>query len=337
MIPVTNPAELREFLATFHAADIPLFVWGPPGAGKSAVVAQYAAAIGAELYDIRLSQYESVDLRGIPVPDGGCTRWSPPSTLPFSGNVSGDRPVVLFLDEILHAAPSVQAVAFQLVLDRRVGEHRLAPNVYIVAASNRHSDNADVHRLLAPLANRFAHVEVIPTLEAWKEWALKPETGISPLVVGYLNQRPSHLDLSTEAIKQGLKAFPTPRAWERVSKVITPKPRLQFVEAIIGSAVAGEFMAYAECASQIPAWEEIISVPAKALVPSSVDALYAVASLCTVRVDEKSAKSVTAYIKRLPLEYQTLFIADLARARSSFVAGIAQLRALAGTVWKEVG
>lgn len=336
MIPTTDPLALSGFLAAFHAADIPLFIWGPPGAGKSAVVAQYAAAAGMDLCDVRLSQYESVDLRGIPVPDepSSTTRWFPPSTLPFNAT----RPTLLFLDEILHAQPSVQAVAFQLVLDRRVGEHRLPPHVYIVAASNRHSDKAGVNQLLAPLANRFAHVEVTPTLEAWKAWALKPETGISPLVVGYLNQRPSHLDLSAEAIKQGLKAFPTPRAWEGVSRILRAAPPcMQYVEALIGSAVAGEFMAYAECASQLPQWEDITSAPAKARVPDSIDALYAVASLCVARVATETVKAVTTYVKRLPLEYQTLFIADLARARRSFVATSAPLSALAGAVWKEVG
>ena len=148
--------------------DQPVMVWGQPGVGKSDAVRQMAEAKGAVLVDIRLSQYDSVDLRGIPSVESGLTRWNMPATLPFVGNPDfpTDRPIVVFFDEINGAAPAVAGVAYQLVLDRAAGEHKLLPNVRIVAAGNREGDKGVTNKMPLPLANRFAHLGCVSmTLE----------------------------------------------------------------------------------------------------------------------------------------------------------------------------
>ena len=131
MIPTLTPSQLIDLLPTYHRAQIPLCLWGSPGIGKSSIVHQYAKNTNAVMVDVRLSQFDPVDLRGLPSPSGDTTRWLAPAVFPFVGNPNfpTDRPIILFLDELAQASPAVQAAAFQLVLDRRVGEHTLIPPI----------------------------------------------------------------------------------------------------------------------------------------------------------------------------------------------------------------
>ena len=345
-IPTLTPSQLIDLLPTYHAANIPLFLWGSPGIGKSTIIRQYSQNIGAVMVDVRLSQFDPVDLRGLPAPSGDSTRWLAPAVLPFTNNPNfpTDRPILLFLDELAQASPAVQAAAFQLVLDRRVGEHQLLPNVYIIAASNRSSDRAGINRLATPLLNRFTQIEVISDFETWKRWAI--DAGIHPLIVGFLSQRPALLDQFETALKTGAQAFPTPRSWEYLSHLLhslpdiatTPVHILSTITAsAVGAAVAAEFVAFVENAHILPTWEEIITTPRTANVPNpdQPDALYAVSSLLVVRCDEATADAVAEYAGRLPAEFQTLIATDIARSKPALATRNPKLKALIVSAWRE--
>lgn len=345
-IPTVTPNQLIDLLPTFHNAQIPLFLWGGPGIGKSSIVHRYAQTINAHVVDVRLSQFDPVDLRGLPSPSGDSTRWLAPAILPFVGNPNfpTDRPILLFLDELAQASPAVQAAAFQLVLDRRVGEHQLMPNVYIIAASNRASDRAGVNRLSTPLLNRFTHVEIVTDFDVWKQWAIS--NNIHPLVVGFLSQRPALLDQFETALKSGAQAFPTPRSWHFLSTLLNTLPDLPTTPthvistlsaSAVGAAVAAEFVAFVENAHILPSWEEITSSPTKAKVPNpdQPDALYAVSSLLVVRVDESTASAVAEYTSRLPAEFQTLVASDIARSKPHLATRNPKLKALIVSAWRE--
>ncbi|MFN3785937.1 MAG: AAA family ATPase, partial [Thiothrix sp.] len=138
-----RPAHLssildKEFLGTLQGHHTPVMLWGPPGVGKSQIIAQVGQRHNAPVIDIRLSQMEPSDLRGIPFRDGGLVEWAIPSMLPDEkrhGEVG-----ILFLDEITSAVPSVSAAAYQLILDRRLGDYRVPDGWAIFAAGNRQGD-----------------------------------------------------------------------------------------------------------------------------------------------------------------------------------------------------
>lgn len=345
-IPTLTPSQLIGLLPTYHAANIPLFLWGSPGIGKSTLIHKYAKTIDAHVVDVRLSQFDPVDLRGLPSPSGDTTRWRKPAILPFVGNPQfpTDRPIILFLDELAQASPAVQSAAFQLVLDRRVGEHTLLPNTYVIAASNRSGDRAGTNRLATPLLNRFVHVEVISDFDAWKAWAI--DAGIHPLIVGFLSQRPALLDQFENALKAGAQAFPTPRSWEFLSRILhslpdipsTPTHTISTLAAsAVGAATAAEFVAFVENAHALPTWEEITTAPRTAKVPThdQPDALYAVSSLLVVRVDETTASAVAEYASRLPAEFQTLVASDLARSKPHLATKNPKVKQLIVSAWRE--
>jgi MoxR-like ATPase len=142
-------------------------LWGPPGVGKSQIVAKIAQQHGVDLVDIRLSQMEPTDLRGIPFRSGNKVEWSIPAMLPHDQHSSG----ILFLDEITSAPPAVSAAAYQLILDRRLGEYKMPEGWVIFAAGNRQGDRGVTYAMPAPLANRFTHYEVEVHLDDWVHWA----------------------------------------------------------------------------------------------------------------------------------------------------------------------
>lgn len=284
----------------------PLMIWGQPGGGKSEAIQQLATKNNAELVDIRLSQYDSVDLRGIPVPmDNGLTVWHAPATLPFVGNPAfpDDRPIILFLDEINSAAPAVAAVAYQLINDRRVGEHVLKDNVRVIAAGNRDGDRGVTNRMPTPLANRFTHVEVEVDAETWIEWAL--DNGVHPLFVAFFKFRPELITTFDPAKPD--KAFATPRTWAKAAKYYTADIPDDVKEAAIAGAVGTgpglEFMGYTKIWQDMPDLDGIIKNPGKAALPDGVGMSYAVAVGLSGKMTLKNADAIHTYLDRLTPEY----------------------------------
>lgn len=300
-----NPKQTIAAVSACLDLNVALMLWGSPGVGKSDVVRHVAAQRDAQLLDIRLSQYDSVDLRGTPMPHNGLTVWNPPATLPFEGNPHFDptRPIILFLDEIVQALPAVQSVAFQLVLDRRVGEHVLMPNVMVVAASNRAQDRAGGYRMSTPLANRFTHIEQVVHLDAWCDWAW--DNDVAPLVVAFLRMRPELLNTFDPA--KGDTVFASPRAWNTVSKVVKRNlpadVRYALVAGTVGEGPAAEFETFVRTWESMPNIDNILADPAGAEVPRDPAVIYAVCAALSFRATPANFDAVVDYAMRLPREF----------------------------------
>lgn len=241
-----KPAELSQFLETLVANQVKLstMIWGPPGIGKSSIVAQVAERHGLECIDVRLSQLAPTDLRGLPVAESGRSRWYPPEFLPSDG--AG----VLFLDEINMAPPTMQGMAQQLILDRKVGSYSVPDGWFIWAAGNRDEDRAAVFEMPAPLANRFIHVEVKADFDDFKDYAL--ERGLHEHVIAFLSYRPNLLHYS-EPLQS---AWPSPRSWEMAS---TLHQIGLDVGAAVGEAVASEFRAFVNLYGSLPQLDLILA------------------------------------------------------------------------------
>ncbi|WP_216601340.1 ATP-binding protein [Vreelandella azerica] len=165
----------------------PLMLWGAPGVGKSTVVRQVTEQEGIGFIDIRLAQREPVDLRGLPVPDTerGVVDWLLAGEWPRDPESRG---IVLF-DELTAADRSLQVAAYELILDRRLGDlYRLPPGWLVVAAGNRSTDRAVAQTFSSALANRFCHLNLEPDLESWTRWARGQ--GLHPDVIAFLRFRP---------------------------------------------------------------------------------------------------------------------------------------------------
>lgn len=198
-----------------------VMLWGAPGVGKSQGIREIAVQIEKQtgrdvrITDVRLLLFNPVDLRGIPTANEDKTLavWLKPQI--FQMDNSEEVVNILFLDEITAAPTSVQAAAYQITLDRMVGEHRLPENCIVIAAGNRVTDRSVSYNMPKALANRLCHFEIKEDANAWHDWAVRK--GIHPYVTGYLEYNSSALIKSDSAEL----AFPTPRSWEMVSNILT--------------------------------------------------------------------------------------------------------------------
>ena len=261
----------------------PIFLWGPPGIGKSELVESITNELGGVMYDLRLGQMEPTDIRGIPFynKDTGKMDWAAPVDLPDTETAAQYPVVVLFLDEMNSAAPSVQSAAYQLILNRRVGKYKLPDNVVMVAAGNRESDKGVTYRMPTPLANRFIHQEMKVDFASWQEWAVNNR--IHKDVVGYLSF--AKQDLYDFDAKSASRAFATPRSWTFVSQLlddgIDDETTTNLIAGTVGEGLAVKFMAHRKVASKMPNPKDILDGKVKDLQVKEVSAMYSlVISMC---------------------------------------------------------
>jgi hypothetical protein len=290
---VTSAQARNSLLAAFEAKR-PLFLWGPPGIGKSELVEDIAQELNGLMIDLRLGQMEPTDIRGIPFynKDIGKMDWAPPVELPDEETASQYPIVVLFLDELNSAPASVQAAAYQLILNRRIGKYRLPDNVVMVAAGNRESDKGVTYRMPTPLANRFIHQEMKVDFDSWQDWAVK--NNIHTDVVGYLSF--AKQDLYDFDSKTASRAFATPRSWSFVSQLlnnqnVSNETVANLVAGTVGEGLAIKFMAHRKIASQMPMPMDILKGRVTELNVKEVSAMYSlVISMCYELKAQQEAK-----------------------------------------------
>lgn len=276
-----RPAQLltvleREFQAALHGQHTPVMLWGPPGVGKSQMVAHIAERHGMPVIDIRLSQMEPSDLRGIPFRVEDRVEWAIPSMLPDAQRHGNQG--ILFLDEITSVPPSVSAAAYQLILDRRLGAYEVPDGWSIFAAGNRQGDRGVTYTMPAPLANRFSHYEVDINLDDWVAWAYA--NGMDERLIAFLRFRPELLFEFDPA--HNPVAFPSPRSWEFSHRALqkfgdVPALLTGALQACVGPAAGIELSAFVENLEQLPDIDAIVRGET-VRVPKETDLQYAVAA-----------------------------------------------------------
>lgn len=304
-----KPSLAAQALAHCVRIQQPVFMHGGPGICKSALGAQCAETLGMDLIDIRAVLLDPVDLRGLPtitvLEDGTkLTDWAPPAFLPQEGC----RPTLVFIDELNRAPMLVQNALFQLILDRRLGEYVLPSNCAIIAAGNRESDGGGVTRMASALSNRFTHLNVEPDLDDWSRWAVQHD--VHPMVIAFLRFKPTLLyDFDRNA-----QAFPTPRSWEFVSRIVTnPGSRdleRAMVTGTVGEGAAIEFLSFVDLYRTLPSIDAILMDPKGAPVPEDVATLYAASSALGARSNTENFGRVITYLDRLPQEFAVFAVRD---------------------------
>ena len=276
--------QARKSILTAFKVKRPLFLWGPPGIGKSELVEGITRELGGYMIDLRLGQMEPTDIRGIPFynKEVGKMDWAEPIDLPSEELASQYPIVVLFMDELNAAPASVQAAAYQLILNRRVGKYRLPDNVVMVAAGNRESDKGVTYRMPTPLSNRFIHQEMKVDFASYQEWAV--QNRIHKDVVGYLSF--AKQDLYDFDAKSSSRAFATPRSWTFVSQLLNDESvdddtLTNLIAGTVGEGLAVKFMAHRKVASRMPNPKDILDGKVKDLQVKEVSAMYSlVISMC---------------------------------------------------------
>lgn len=298
-----------------------VMLWGAPGVGKSQAVRQIAKEIEdstgrrAVVTDVRLLLFNPIDLRGIPTSNADKTLavWLKPQI--FQMDDSDCVVNILFLDEISAAPQSVQAAAYQITLDRVVGEHRLPENCIVIAAGNRTTDKSVAFKMPKALANRLLHIQVEVSFQSWKEWAIR--SGVNDKVVGFLSFRESRL-MAFDASSEDL-AFATPRSWEMVSNLLncidgSVDRMYALISGLVGTGTAIEFRTWAKVYRELPDIESIFEGRMPPL-PSNTDAMYALTASMTSYARQhkddlvKIANSIR-YAGKMPPDFSAVLMKD---------------------------
>lgn len=302
-IEVTT-SQLIDVLRDCHAAKLNPFVQGQPGVGKSAVVAQYAQSINSEFVDCRLAYYAPQDVQGFPYLDTDesgikTMRFSRPAFWPTT-----DNPVIA-LEEFNCSTKSVQNVALQLLNDRRVGDHKLPDNAFVVLLGNRHEDRVNIEKLSSAVVNRIVNIRVRLDLDSWVKWAQK--NGVDPLITAFIRFRPDLLTTFNGAKWDGVSNFASPRTWEKASHIITNSAdrhvRHALLDGTLGSGAASEFLGFLSVYEKLPDLDGVLLAPDKSPVPTDPSAIYATCAGLAKRVKPKTMAALLTYLDRMPKEF----------------------------------
>ena len=317
----------------------PLMVWGAPGIGKSSIMRGVAEELGIGFIDVRLAQREPVDIRGLPVPDkeNRSVAWYVSDEWPRD---PGSKGIILF-DEITAADRSLQVAAYELILDRRLGDlYKMPDGWYVCAAGNRVEDAAVAMTMSSALANRFLHVELHEDPELWVKWALRND--IDPAVTGFIRYRPGLLFRHEgENLERG---WPSPRSWDRVSSMLgvvgdDESLLARVVNGLVGNAAGTEFLAFRKVMQEMDDVRELMLDPDKKLeIPTKADRKYALCSAAAFYVwrgktDEERKKLLDGFFRiaiALPGDFSAMLMTDAMQADDADGTDKRRIKALYG-------
>lgn len=288
---------------------------GSPAIGKSDIIRTIAEKFSLKVIDVRLSTYDPADMNGLPYFNTSGARniaeYVPFDVFPVEGDPipEGYKGWMVFLDELPSAAPSVQAAAFKLILDKMVGQRKLHSHALLAAAGNMEDDGAIVNPLPTPLQSRMINFQVYTNLDCFMKYALTQN--IDYRIAAFLefkpdyvhHFKPDHDDLT----------FAAPRTWMFLDKLIRGEPvtdsDLPLVAGCISSGVGAEFIAFCKIFDQVPKLADILADPLKARCPESDDnpsLVYAVAGSMAQHANKDNIDKLVPYIERMLMEYQVI-------------------------------
>ncbi len=333
-IPKVSTAAFVELLTKLYSSAVAAggdlkalptpFLWGPAGVGKSRGAYQLAKNIGeatgkrTSVTDVRLLLFSPVDLRGIPYADveEKLAVWLKPKL--FDMDASEDHINLLFLDELSAAPQSVQAAAYQICLDRKIGEFALPDNCIVIAAGNRTTDGSVAYKMPKALCNRLLHFDVVSDFEAWREWAVK--NAVDSRVIAFIDL--DHSRLCREPSSSEL-AYSTPRSWEFVSNLLKqtkgkPTEIYELIAGCVGCDIALEFIAFCKGTASIPSIPDVLAGRCTER-PTGHDGLFAMSAGIIEAIRERGEaisvielENACIYvIKNFPQDFTIAFMKDL--------------------------
>ena len=329
--------QLRKVMPMYWHSKKPLFIWGPSGSAKSTSVHLFADDMKKEfdgdfeVIDLRASQLDPVDTRGIPGIDHETklADWYQFQVFPRIGR-NATRGILL-LEEFNSAVPAVQATFYQLLFDRRIGDYVLPPEWVVWALGNQAEDNGVTHDVAGPNANRFiGHVVSNPTVNDFMDFGI--ENGIREEVLCFLLWRPQLL-FSYDSNATNM-TFGSMRTWHYVSDLMNSYEEtigeidlnrpdelfIKSVKACVGEGEGTEFIGYLDYHGKTPNIDHLLGDPENSEIPSSIQICWAVVGgiVNKFKNNKALAPRILAYACRLKAEFATILVKQCLEMDSEF-------------------
>ena len=284
-------------------SDVAVFIHGPSSEGKSARVKQIDPT--CEIIYLRNATPDSLNGRSVYNQATGEMIDIPPTwykKVKAKCEKEPDKFHVVFFDEINNALPSIQGMAFNIVLDREVnGLWKLPDNARVVAAGNDMADSLAANQIAAPFFNRFAHVYINTTTEKWLAWAR--DNNIHPAIYSYIAYKKGE---TLRSKYDGEKPNADPRKWEMASKMLYATGRPEMLRSLIGEDITDEFVQF--CNQPAITLENVL---AGNYTESEIESLNTAERYATtmgmLQVEEDDVETVRAFMEKLGPEFKAIF------------------------------
>lgn len=316
------PSKVRENITRCLKAGLVPSITSSPGLGKSEIVQSIADDYNLELRDFRLGQADITDLNGLPrFTENGRATWAPFDIFPVEEDTlpEGKDGWLLFFDEITSASKQLQAAAYKILLERKVGNHNLHKRVMMVCAGNLETDNAVVHGMSTALQSRLIHFQMRVDHSEWMNWAINK--GIDHRIIGFLEFRPELLH-SFDPEHQD-KTFACPRTWKFCSDLILGNPVVDsdvaMIAGTVSSGVALEFVQFARLYTELPKMADILNAPETAPVPVEASTRYAMSTSLAEKFNTTTVTALAKYLARFPVENRVVTIRMIHRRDPSLI------------------
>jgi hypothetical protein len=305
--------DVAQAIKDCRTTKEPVFLWGPPGIGKSEIVAQVARDLKIPMIDFRVALRDPTDFKGFPMPD------TKRNTMTFfrDEELPRDGEGILFLDELNTGAQLVQNVAMQLCLPPyRIGNYQLPPGWSIVAAGNRETDRGVANRIPTTVASRLVHIDVEPDVEDFISYLMDNADVGSPELIAFLRFKSAAF--FTFDPKSANRTFACPRTWVKADKLrkhcTNPKVAYDLIKGTVGEGEGTDYWSFIKLINELPSVDTIKLNPDTAPIPEGMGGQVAITTtLASHTADGQAFGRFMKYISRMSVEFQAVYVRDVLR------------------------
>lgn len=295
---------------TLKARKVP-YLKSSPGIGKSAMAAELAQEFNLKLIDHRISTSAPTDLTGLPEIQNGRSSFNPFDFFPIKGKdepVKGTNGWLLFLDEFNSGSKAVLAAAYKLVLDKKVGQYDLHPNVAVMCAGNRDTDRAITTNIGTAMQSRLTTYNIELNNDEFINHVMIKQKW-DDRVIAYLSSEPNKInDFRPDHSDD---TFCCPRTWDSVQEQIKgekiTRAHLPLIGGTITSGVAADFLTFLDVYQDMPKFEDVLREPNSYPLPTNPQLKWAVVSSFSQKTNKKNFNQIATYIGRFDMTFQVLF------------------------------
>jgi hypothetical protein len=286
----------------------PIMIKGPPGVGKSDLMAKVQKDLGCDLILMHPVVSDPTDAKGLPAQTGPYEA----DFIPFGDlkrMMEATRLTLVLVDDFGQAEEQVQKSFMQLVLARQINGKKISEHISFVFATNDRTHKSGVRGIIESMKTRvFSIIQFDFDLDDWVLWAL--DAGVPTEFIAYARFRPKCMSdfVPTAELTNGC----CPRTFVQASKMyelgLDPRDEFEVLKGAVGEAEAGELTAFLKTYRELPSIDTVLLHPKTVKIPENPSVQYALVGAVAKRASEQTIERVIEFAGRLIPELNVLLL-----------------------------